>query len=895
MSTLSFSCCSSDVFRVDTNGQYRWVANLGLDATGEMPLAYPANDEGALVASYFSNALVRIDPAGDVSWTLGIPAQWIAGLPGTDVAVGSCKQLTALDGDSGHVHWQIRPAGATPRCKMTALLADEHGNLFATQLNDSLSDTGGSRLLKIGADGQQLWLHEVDGEGARLFGIDSGRAYLATPTRLIAVDVTSGLQIWQSTVLPTQTLFVPGSPAMLVAVAADAVSGIATDDGIVQWTQPIAVSGVAEAIGNAVLVNTSSGLVKLDAVNGTIAWTTPLPSSDSFGHVIAEWLAFGGLMDGQFLAIGRADALMAQPPPVVRKIDFLSGHLVADLPLPAIVQGTFPASHFAAGQVTTLGVEPDAAFARYRLRSIDAASGADLWSRLELPFDSSLVNSSYGPNFQIAVDNEMIAASIGEGGLPRSDVAVLAWQLDDGDRLWQTGLRPPGDGWFDSRTSAPLIDSESDVLLSLATRVECLPPDYCGRTALYKLDGGDGSINWQYVQDYAWQGGIDPILFIPIFVETSGDVIAVGRGNTLVRLDGADGSVEWTADTTAIGRISSLQVAADGNPIATGFDRWGKFDAATGSLLWSGVAPIRTCAPDYCTDFGTTLLLAGGYLLQTGYKRVNSAQVTPMVALMHADGTGSSEVWFPDEGSTFSSQIVGVDTDTGQEIWMEFRERELESPFNLYFLTKFDLDTGSFQGRQALGITSYNPLTDSQVSYQYFGAPVADRLLALNYTRQTPMPATRGLALIDTTVTAHGNLSIAAILPDGPVASGHVVPFSVNVDYSGEALADSVQVALSLPWSGEISGLSCQAEEPGSCEFNNSNGDIRATFPISPNGMVSIQGEVQVLDGDDPAPAMIAVVQGPTALLESDSADNVAVVRVEQSLFDDGFDISASR
>lgn len=894
MSTLSYAGGDSHVFRYGADGHYLWAVNLAADEGYEVPLPYPASDGGGFVVTERNDSLVGIDAEGKFKWTRRVPAKLMATLPGNAIAVATCKRVTVLDGISGNMRWQARLPESPPNCSMTELLADGNANLFATLRNDSYCDANGSRLLKFDTNGQQLWRFDVAGESARLVGVDAGHAYLATPTRQMAIDTASGKLIWQSTFELVHSLFVPGNPVLLVAIAADAVSGIDAVSGALLWTQAVVVSDIAEVVGNAVLVNTSSGLVKLDAVTGFVQWTMPLPENDAYGHIVDSWIALGGLKDGAFLAIGRATAPGAQPPPVVQRINFLDGQLLAELSLPAILQGRFPAKHLFAGKVIALGVEPDAYATRYRLSSTDASNGSELWTRLELPFDSGLVNSSYRPGFQITAANDTIVATVDEGGYPKSDVAVSAWQLADGERLWQTPLRPAFENWFNSGISAPKINAGSDVLLSLVTRIECLPPEYCARTVVYKLDGNDGLIDWQYAQDYVWQGPEPPYLTAPVFTEFADDVIAVGRWGSLVRLDGTSGLVEWTADTFDFGLTPSLHATADGNVIAVGYSRWGKIDASTGLLIWSGVSPIQTCHPYHCSVLKTTLL-ANGDLLQVGSRSENSGARTPFVALLHADGTGSSEVWFLDSGSASSISILSVEIDALGEIWMGIREQRSGIPFVMYYLARFDLATQTLQARQSLGLRPYNALAVSEVSYLSFGAPVADRLLAANYTRQSPLPVTDGVVLLDSAIKAHGNLSIETRLAEGPVMPGESASFNVRVDYSGDGAVDSAQVAISLPWGSTIAGLGCLSTSPGTCKLRTASGDIQATFAIAPNGRVDIRGELQVLDGDDPEPTLSAVVQGSIGLMESDTTDNFSLARIVQSIFHDGFDISAPR
>jgi hypothetical protein len=188
-----------------------------------------------------------------------------------------------------------------------------------------------------------------------------------------------------------------------------------------------------------------------------------------------------------------------------------------------------------------------------------------------------------------------------------------------------------------------------------------------------------------------------------------------------------------------------------------------------------------------------------------------------------------------------------------------------------------------------------HPYSDSSMTPYYFNphllsAPENDRLPVVIDISEPPLPARNGIAVLDTSVTATGNLSIDASISPGPVMPGEEVPFRVSAQYSGSSGIDPVEVGVVLPWGSGLAAVSCSAPAGGPCEIETGDGDLHARFPIEPGEVIDIQGRVRVLDSAGSAPVLSALVNGPTGLLEQDTRDNFVVLPVKQSLFRDGFE-----
>lgn len=888
---LTYFGDQSDVVRLSADGALRWAAKIPTDPYEDTPKMWPADDGGAFVSSYPFAWTVKLDADGAIAWTRRVPSQWFAALPGARIATATCKHLTALESQSGQVVWQraLPIPGPSSTCEMTGLSGTANEGLVFSITAYSIGSTRVSHTFKADSSGNLLWQFTHADETAHVIGVDSARIYVATAAALIALDAATGSALWQSAPLSGEALLVAGSSAIPVIVTADAVLGLAPGNGAVQWSQTLAVKDVASAVGGAVLVNTANGLVKLAADSGTIQWTTTLPSTDLFGHPIEKLLALGGLYQGQFMAVARVAALTSQPPPFVQRIDFLSGQLSTHVPMPSIPQGNGGNSILADGHIVSMSIEQGALAAQYRLSKVDADDGSEVWSRFDPPFEPALLNSRFGAGAALAAGGGIIAAAISEGFYPETNSAVSVWEMADGAPRWRKELTPAVEEWHNTIMSTPVITDDSGVLVSMSTYVACELPDICARAALYKFDGNDGSIRWQHSESLVVQLE-PPHLWEPVFLPLEDDVaLASGYSDSLLRLNGADGGVLWTADTRDLGSVDSLHLAIDGNLIAVGSSRWAKFDAGSGAMLWSALSPRATCFPAYCAS-PRTIRLPDGNLLQVGSKSHSGSQSTALAALLHTDGNGTYEIWFPEEDSLLRPQIRAAEVDPNGQIWMMIRERLTGTSLSLWSLTRFDLVTGEFEGRQAMMVYSDNVNTPYFFLSRWLGAPQNDRLPVFTGVSRLPAPVSDGIALLDTSVSSAGNLSLDASIPPGPLMPGESVPFQVNVHFSGTAALDKARVDIVLPWGSGPSGVSCSAASDTLCRIETQDGDLHAEFSIGPGESIVISGSVSVLDSAASVPRLDAMVHGPTGLLEQDTLDNFVSIPVVQSLFRDGFE-----
>lgn len=376
----------------------------------------------------------------------------------------------------------------------------------------------------------------------------------------------------------------------------------------------------------------------------------------------------------------------------------------------------------------------------------------------------------------------------------------------------------------------------------------------------------------------------------PVHLQIEGDVLlAASFSDTLLRLSGDDGSTAWSVDHHGFGSIASFHRSADGNVIVIGSSRWGKIDFQTGAVVWDAVAPAESCAPAWCS-IPRTLELPDGSLLQVGYKSGATGFVADMLAHLHVDGSGTFELWFPEEGALLRPEIMAIASDSSGQVWTEVRERLPGTSLRMRSLAKFNLHTGAFDGRQVLLNYSTNVHTRTLYTSQWLSAPELDRLPVRTYVHSPPTPTHHGVAVLDTTATQAGNLSVDAMISSALVMAGERVAFQVNARYNGTESLSDAGVDIVLPWGSEADDLRCLGASANACAFDTRDGDVHVTFLIASGEEIRIYGTVRALDTANPTPVFNATVYGPTGLLEQDTNDNFLALPITQSLFHADFE-----
>ncbi len=874
----------NQIQRLDHAGLEHWTVNLA-DQGDYVTALLPAADGGAYIGTEYFDEVVRIDSKGAIDWSSRVSARALA-LYGSDstVAMG-CNKITLLsDSGLGAPVWQYRVSGRTYPCPLQGVAAGDDGSVYATYLLDANNPASGVRLIRFSGVGRLIWQTTIADDEAIPLGVDGSTVYVSTALGLSTFAVADGSPIWQATA--ARAFLVPSDPALPVVITANSVEGLDPATGATVWTQPIDATDVAAVVGDAFLVDSTQGLVRLDPTTGNIDWTTMLPTVDTDGHPIPQYLALGGLAAGQFLAVASPYASGQPIAPFVQSVDLASGQLGDTIGVPATLQGLSSTRVAAGGRVFAIGLANGARNEEVRLRSLDADNGSVLWSAAE-PFVSPELAAVYPGRIHVAASADVVATSVAPSilngsGINVSSASVSEHDFSTGALLWQTELRPADEAWYNTFVSDPVIDAEADAFAAVGTGILCDPSNNCGAQSLYKLGVADGSILWRYDLFRSTGHGLVESS-TPEFALIGEDALLAGP-DSLVRLSGVDGTVEWTSDASAPQYIYVIRLVDDGNIVVVGSDQWAKLDATTGATLWSGNLPQLNCTTGACYPNFQTLALPGGDLLEVG-----AVDYAPIVILLHGDGSGESEVWRPDSSPLLSSTLIDAASDPEGGIRVSHNECLQTSGLGVRFLSRFDPASGALIDEQALGPFYYDPLAEL-VSASWLAPPAGDQLLATTYVEQAPLPTTQGTALLDTGINAHGNLSLTTSLEPGTGGPGDIAHFEVVAHYEGDVSLSGVHLIVRTPWVVTSPNVFCFGSGATNCTGDLYSGDIRVTFDIDTGGDLHLQGNVPVLDIDDPTPTIDAIVYGPTGLVEQDTIDNFTSIPVAQSLFHDGFD-----
>jgi hypothetical protein len=208
----------------------------------------------------------------------------------------------------------------------------------------------------------------------------------------------------------------------------------------------------------------------------------------------------------------------------------------------------------------------------------------------------------------------------------------------------------------------------------------------------------------------------------------------------------------------------------------------------------------------------------------------------------------------------------------------------------MQLLAALDSATGLLQAQRAL--YGYHPgFLEYHAFRRPLSIPASDRLLATTHTALPSQPVAHGLALLDTSITASGNLWLDVVLDANRVGPGDVVGFEVRASYQGDAAIEGAALLMRLPWGGGVRNVACETIAAAGCTLDLRGGQVNATIDMAPGAGIIIRGDVDVLAAGE-ALVATAMVTGPLGLAEADTLDNFARVEILQSLFRSGFEVA---
>ena len=881
--------------RIGVDGTVRWSANVGY-TLNRTPLAnelIATDDGGALVAvgdAYVSmyEGVIRIDASGRIAWMHEVPAQAAAVGGGRAFALG-CSSLIAYDDATGAALWQ-RP---TDICYGTvAIAADGSGGaIIVEQAADEPV-----RVMHYAADGTIAWSAQVAGflsGGQSVFGPANGLVIVNSYDRLTAFRVADGAIAWS--LVGYYGVQLAGSPPEPIVYDATSISRLDAATGTPRWTVP-SIEGIYAAAASAdalVFGVPTHAVTRIDLATGATLWTMTPPFVDGFGNTLHN-VGLGGF-SGDAFSVVEQPATDANVPPFVQRVALADGSLAGMTPMSPVPQA--PASDSFGDGDRIVGVQDAQTTAgpELRLRRLAAASGAADWQiddpiALDPLFYS--VPTRVSSQASVIGDGIAVATSLSIGQyFAGAGLRVAYYDRATGARRWEQFFGDSSDaGTYEA---APVAAADGDLFVASGASAFCsrgIYPD-CAWQALSKLSRTDGHVLWRIEDRYDWVAGDAP--FPNELVAVGDDAILLGpfeegfSPDTLRSIAGANGAVQWASSIFGYRRILAVYPADGDVLVVANGDGWAKLDHATGAPIWVGPAFPAPCFSSCGVD-ATFVVLPGGDILtasQTDFK----AGITRL----HNDGSGTYESWTIDPDATQRTLIVNLAVDSDGGVWIYLlRNLDHATTAGVAVLAKFDPATGRLTRQQIVRGRSPEPL-QGQTLGSWIGAPEGERLVLESTTTEPSLPTVGGNVVLDTHVTASGDIATTLDVDRGYASTGETVTFHARLAYTGTSAIAGAHLAVYLPWGSGARNVVCAPTNAGACAVDTSGDSVRATMDLSPGATVDLTGEVLVLAADwwdTSAAYLTAVSWGPLSLDEPDTRNNLAQRAVDRGIFGDGFD-----
>jgi len=898
------------IVRLDAQGAVRWCVNLGglgsIEDDAELVPMLASTDGGAYVAVQGGLAVARIDGSGHVLWSSAAYPFALA-LDGSALIVQGPTHVEAFDTATGRLLWQrIVPALPGVGGSAGGLAVDETGAIYAAF---SLSGYGSgapdqSLVVAYDAAGRLVWQYTVpSADASKLVGAANGLVYVTGDPQsssfsgTLALHAESGLPAWS--VAAARPLGLAGAPREVIAQSATGVQRLAAQNGAPRWNATgnqssspfVAYDGGVS--GNKAIV----GITQFDVDSGALDWTASLPNSDADGNTLtliaAVHLANGDVLFG----------LTPQPdiggPPLLQSVDGSTGAPNGASAPPATAQAVWGYTTVSADGHTVVDVATQLTGSGFEfgLRALDASDGNVRWEKRVVPQPIERLDEN-GVGQVIAGDAAVVTFNANQtypaGGV--GGIWLGAFDLATGNQRWTALLERIDETAYQSRTgsSGPLSDADGNVIVAYGAYYglqQPSPPYYCTfefASSVVKLSAADGSVLWRHDETFPCSGlgyAFPPALsVIGNDVYVAGPFAAPHDQDSWLKLSGTDGSVLWASNVfyhpVSNGSYGEVYAAGDGKVIALGGGGWAELDAQTGATVWSNVDNF-TCV-DNCSTSGGEALAPNGDVYLAGE---NNSR--PAILLLPAQ-QGADVQQFQFDVADSHAQNAYADTlnrAADGTLWTRIVRGYPYSQRAVY-LAQFDPITHTLLRQQPLYLSGREVLLDYDEMIPQT-APVGERALMETHRHSAPQPDTLGAALVDTTVTANGNLSLQ-FSADHVATPGRSVAFILHVAYRGDAAISGVRLLADFPWLGHAQ-YACDTHSASNCVLDGRTGSVVATFDIEPGGSVDVSGLFLASAASDPA-TLSAVVAGPIGLNELDPTDNAALALVNQSIFNDGFE-----
>lgn len=884
------SPAGSLLWSVDFPAAVYYTYGFGLGAI----LAAP--DGGAYVTvgdpTYDDTLLLRIGADGSVVWESQSSPWWLA-MPDSQTLVSAgCCSIIAFDATTGVVLWQYALSGNSNTYPFAGgIVADSSGNVYAT-----VPDGGGFDGLAFDSAGHLKWKVPVGGNPASALvspvAVSSGQLFIKAGAETIALNASDGSAAWNAA---SSLLAMAGNPAEPVVTANGSIQRLAAATGQPLWTQTFAGAvSFANLAGGSILVGSGNAVTALSPNTGSTHWSTTIPSQDGNGNSL-NLQAVGAGGAGTILAVAGAGYGFAAPV-YLQPIDSQTGQLGT----PPAVTAKIPEGVYAAesvdedsGHIASVALSSNAGTPEIRVRRLDANTGSTLWEsaqQLDQIYAQAYPMLASGSGTIVAV----VARNWGFESSSNSYGFTWVGAFDDqtGNLVWQRALQDPGAQYLGQQytnASAPVVDSAGNTYLAYGANISCAtvqdPSCTNAQRTLVKLAAVDGSTLWRF--DDTSHGAQNQVF--PQDFTLSGDNVVVNgpfsgalSSHDAIELSGSDGSLRWTSDAFGGGGQGRFLASPDGSLIGVGTNNWVKADAASGAVTWTNSRTAALPCSVGCNTYDEVVAPNGDYL------SVGEADYMPFVHYMPGIQGGTEKFWRLDSTYTGLRSIARhVAADSAGNIWVQLNRYFRRGAAGINFLTRLDPATGTLASQQAL--TGFGEFPFPEMSMPIFLlAPENHRLMVYTSASGPPASSTPGMALLDTTVQATGDLSIRVTADHAVAHPGDVINFQIVVSYSGNAPIAGVHVIANPSGLGLPNGVACASQLAANCVLDTALGAVNASFDIHPGGEVDVSGQVTVSEA--PSDSLFpALVYGPVGLSEQDTLNNFATLSLTDEIFSDGF------
>lgn len=900
VAALTLSGTDVQVTRRHADGSLRWVANLdALELFGVVVHAIrPMSDGGAILAWGESDwddndRVARIDAVGSLQWIREVPTGWLE-IAGARVVSAGCEGVSVIDADSGNLVWQRELPLFPGSCRHGGMGVDASGAVYVLQPLGGFYDETGFRLRKYSTDGELVWsVEREDPSGSGdLVGIGVDHAFVRTPYRMEAFDRMSGEHAWLAYVDAVRVVLSADGLREPIVAGGASIRRLAADGSGARWVAPVADARVLDRIGDSLLIATGTSRLRLDAATGAVSWNVP------DGALQTTWLGFGMLAGEGVRAIGRPWPLASPGRPLLdRVLDFATGDLLTDVPVPVQAQGVQVSRlRDPAGGIVEAAFAPSLTGTQLVTRRVDEATGSTLWQRSdavpELSPDTLLQS---GPGMAIGDDEFVLAfGESWDACLAGGWVAISRFAWADGAPSWRALLRDVDQRCTSSST--PAIDDAGNVYTSTVANIECPgganPP--CYRRSLYKLAAADGSVVWR--RDEAVYDAFEVDLPTYTLLADGDDLLAYPGSGWVERIAGADGGVLWQqvllpgcCGGEHLQRRDAqhlLEHSVDYTTLTSATVHWRSLDATSGLAEWSASADVVACyGISGCRMPAQAALLPDGDLVLL-HQRDHAA----LMWRLRGDGGGGFEERLLVPADERVATLIHTPVLDGQgRLWAVLNRRARADYFHaLSFLVRVDPLSGAISEQQALHRTDDAPDKAYSVT-SLFAAGGDGQAIVSRLFREAPDPLSNGLSRIDANVDSRGNLSVSIGTDRALVGQGAALVVQASVRHAGDAPTPGVRAVFSDDWGGRARDASCTSLGGGACTLDLHNGQVVASFDADVVDGIDVQYTIDAHGGGE-MHALIATVQGDLGLAEADTLDNFAFADVTQALFVDGFE-----